>query len=110
VLVPPPKDNRSQEMAAALRIVRQAFIPNKVVAAPFDIVGDDSHRAGNARGSPQASHEHLIPLMRDKLAIGNQVTMYVCQNYACQAPTVGLEAINAQWNEQPMPRAKARPG
>jgi uncharacterized protein YyaL (SSP411 family) len=36
----------------------------------------------------------LLPLLADKTAQG-PVTVYVCQNFTCQAPLVGVAAVEA---------------
>jgi hypothetical protein len=38
--------------------------------------------------------EELLPLLEGKTAQGT-VTTYVCENFACQAPLVGAEAVQA---------------
>ena len=40
---------------------------------------------------PGAADEGL-PLLRGKESVGGKVTLFVCENYACQAPLVGVEA------------------
>jgi len=64
-----------------LRAVSSRFRPNIVVA-----VADPS--AGNAA-------ENIIPLLRDRPALGDATT-YICENFACKAPVVGADnAIRA---------------
>jgi uncharacterized protein YyaL (SSP411 family) len=62
----------------AVHAICRAFRPNQVLAF-HDL---------NARNSPD-----LIPLLKDKPAVGGAVTVYVCENFACQAPLVGAEAV-----------------
>ncbi|MGO4496686.1 hypothetical protein AB4114_12375 [Paenibacillus sp. 2RAB27] len=41
----------------------------------------------------------LTPLVQDKLQLGGRATAYVCQNFACQAPTqdiADLENLSTQ--------------
>ena len=45
-----------------------------------------------AHGSAEA--EKLLPLTADKTAMG-PVTTYICQDFACQAPLVGADAVAA---------------
>ncbi len=68
------------ETQRVLAAVRSAFRPNQVVAFHDP-----------ASGSPP----EFIPLLRDKPAVGGQVTVYVCENFACKAPLVGAEAVAA---------------
>jgi uncharacterized protein YyaL (SSP411 family) len=37
--------------------------------------------------------EDEVPLLRDKTMIGGVLTFYVCQDYACQAPTTDLHEV-----------------
>ncbi len=59
----------------ALAAVRGQYHPRRVVAV------------GRAGGEPGCE------LLRGRPAVGGEVTAYVCQEFACQAPLVGAEAI-----------------
>ncbi len=65
------------ETNQVLHTIRSAFRPNQVIAF------QDSTQ------NPIA----LIPLLKDKTAVSNNVTVYVCENFACLAPLAGVEAI-----------------
>ena len=43
--------------------------------------------------------EDLLPLLADKTAQGT-ATMYVCRDFACQAPLVGAEAVEAALKDE----------
>lgn len=58
-----------------LRAIHTGFRPNKVVAL-----------------RTTTADEEAVPLLRDKAARGD-VTTYICQNFACQEPLVGAEAV-----------------
>jgi uncharacterized protein YyaL (SSP411 family) len=68
-------DDETRKVLAA---IRAAFRPNRVVALhdPAD-------------GSPPA----FIPLLKERPMVNGTVTTYVCENYACQAPLVGADAV-----------------
>jgi uncharacterized protein YyaL (SSP411 family) len=69
------------DTAAVLRELQQRFIPNKVIAArPTDQA--KLHRQSSA----------MDPLFAERAAPGNEIVLYICQNFACQAPAVGLQA------------------
>jgi hypothetical protein len=70
-------DPRGDETKRVLRAIHSGFRPNKVVA--LRIIGD-------------GQSEMLVPLLKDKDAKG-VVTTYICENFACQAPLVGAEAV-----------------
>ncbi len=65
------------EVQGALASIHRAFLPNKVVAWSSSAV---------------AATETSLPLLEGKKALG-PVTTYICQNYACQEPIVGLEGL-----------------
>jgi len=70
-------DFSNEETRRALQAIRGRFLPNAVIAAKS--TGGDSG---------------LVPLLADKTARG-PVTTYICQNFACQAPLVGVDALEA---------------
>jgi uncharacterized protein len=76
------------ETIRALTAIQRAFRPNQVVA-----FHDPS--TGNL--------PDLIPLLKDKSMIGGVVTVYVCENFTCQAPFVGAEAVERAFGEQTSP-------
>ena len=61
-----------------LQPVRKHFLPNKVVARAKKV------------DEPLAK---LIPLLNNKTTHRGQPTLYVCQNYACQAPATDVVAV-----------------
>jgi hypothetical protein len=71
-------DPAAEETRRVLRAIRSGFRPNRVVA--FQAPG-----AG-------ASVEKLIPLLEGKPA-GEGVTTYLCENFVCQAPLLGADAV-----------------
>ena len=78
-------DPAAEDTRRVLRIIRGSFQPNRVVAlkaptSPQDQQGTDK------------SLEEMLPLLAGKTAQG-PVTMYLCQNFTCQAPLVGVQAI-----------------
>jgi uncharacterized protein YyaL (SSP411 family) len=62
------------EVVEVLRMLRRPFRPNQVIAWQ----------------PPDA--EPSVPLLRDRPAKG-AVTTYVCENFTCQAPLVGSQAV-----------------
>jgi uncharacterized protein YyaL (SSP411 family) len=62
------------DVRRAIRAARRPFAPLRVVA-----VGEPGDEAAK------------LPLLADKTPQG-PVTTYICQNYACQAPLVGVGA------------------
>jgi uncharacterized protein len=64
------------EADALLEVVWTRFLPNKVVA-----------------GSPPGVDS---PLLEDKVAIGGKPTAYVCEHFACKAPTSDPEVLAQQ--------------
>jgi uncharacterized protein YyaL (SSP411 family) len=72
---------------AVLRIagdLARRYVPNHVVAA-------------RTTGTKSVS-THLDPLFQGKQVDDGSVHVFVCENYACQAPVSGAEKIEALWN------------
>ena len=74
-------DLSSAETRRALHVIRSGFRPNTVLAA-------------KSEGTDRTARPDLLPLLADKATRG-EVTTYICQNFACQAPLVGVEALRA---------------
>ena len=55
------------ETRRLLDVVRERFLPNRLVAV--------------------APGESAIPLLADRHAIGGKATAYLCEHFVCQAPT-----------------------
>jgi uncharacterized protein YyaL (SSP411 family) len=71
-------DPQSEETKQVLKLIRGGFRPDKVVAM-----------------KSKADSANTIPLLADKTARGS-VTTYICENFACQAPLVGVEQLNSR--------------
>ena len=67
----------SEDTQTALAAVHSRYIPNKVLALASD--GEDV--------------SDLIPLLEGKTQVDGKATIYVCENYACQAPTTDVEEL-----------------
>jgi uncharacterized protein YyaL (SSP411 family) len=74
-------DPSASETHRVLRAIHAGFRPNKV-AALMSPAGDSKEV------------ERLIPLLAGKTLIG-PVTTYICRHFACQAPLVGADAVEA---------------
>jgi uncharacterized protein len=75
-IVGPEHDKGARQAIAA---IRRAFHPHRVVAFHDP-----------AQGPPPPE---LAALFEGKEAGGGAVTVYVCENFACQSPLVGAEAV-----------------
>ncbi|HYV38660.1 MAG TPA: thioredoxin domain-containing protein, partial [Gemmataceae bacterium] len=75
---------RAAETCEVLKALYGKFRPNHVLATRF--VGDQPEW--------DTSIEDKLPLLTDKEARG-PVTTYICRDYACEAPLVGVEAAVA---------------
>jgi uncharacterized protein YyaL (SSP411 family) len=73
----------AEENEAALRLLREHFLPNRVIAYAAD--------------TEVISLAAQIPLLVGRRAVGGKATLYVCQNFTCDSPLVGLAAIEAAW-------------
>ncbi|HLN33234.1 MAG TPA: thioredoxin domain-containing protein [Gemmataceae bacterium] len=74
-------DPAEPEVEEALQLVRKGFRPNKVVAL-------------QATAAQDARTIKLVPLLAEKTSRG-ALTTYICKEFACQAPLVGIEALRA---------------
>jgi uncharacterized protein len=68
----------------AVQTIARAFRPNQVVAFHDPATG----------GPPE-----FIPLLKDKPAVRDAVTVYVCENFACKVPLVGADAVEKAFGE-----------
>jgi len=78
-------DPQNEETKAVLADLCGRFVPNKVVALR-DAAAGRKHSAA------------LDPLFAGKQG-GDGPMVYVCENFACQSPVIGREAIVAKWAE-----------
>jgi uncharacterized protein YyaL (SSP411 family) len=85
-------DAQDHGTTAAIRGVWQHYIPNKLVAHRGGVA-----TAGSADASRGARSHALDSLFAGKQAIKGAPTAYVCENFACQAPVVGVDAILKEW-------------
>ncbi len=79
--------NSSPDTRQALRLLEAGFRPNKVMAWLDTDLDETSMKAV----------QHAVPLLTDKTAVKGQVTTYVCRDFSCQAPIVGLEALREKF-------------
>jgi uncharacterized protein YyaL (SSP411 family) len=69
------------EYRAVLEAIASRFLPHKVVAPATD---------------DQASIlESKVPLLADRPPRDGRATTYICENFACQAPVLGVEGVEA---------------
>ncbi|MGI8981876.1 MAG: thioredoxin domain-containing protein [Pirellulaceae bacterium] len=79
VIVGPDND----DTRAALSELHQRFIPRRIIG----------------RGKPGQQHsQHLASLFAGRTSAGEHPSVFICENFACQAPVSGLEAIRRQWD------------
>ncbi len=71
-IVGPKGDTKTETMLAALHSTYQ---PNKIVALS------------------ESAEGQTLPLLAGKTQVDDTATAYVCENYACQAPTTDVEAF-----------------
>ena len=69
-----------------LNEIHRAYLPNTVIAFRGD--------AGEPKSASQSPS--LKPLFEGRAAISDQPTLYICENFICQAPMSGPENIRAR--------------
>jgi uncharacterized protein YyaL (SSP411 family) len=70
-------DHASAEVEQALQMLSRGFRPHQVLAW---------------RGPADSQAEQAVPLLAGRTAQG-AVTTYICRNFTCEAPLVGLDAL-----------------
>jgi uncharacterized protein YyaL (SSP411 family) len=70
-------DLSQEDTRQVLQVIRGSFRPNKVVALK------------PAKSAERA--DEVVPLLAGKTA-SDTVTTYVCENFTCRAPLIGLKA------------------
>lgn len=78
-------DPRHGDTAAVLSDLRRRYLPNRVVACRLP---------GLEGGS-----RHLASLFQGKSPCGAEPTVYLCENFACQAPISGRQAATGLWDQ-----------
>ncbi len=76
-------DDRS-EFVAAFRLLGEQFRPNVVVARSTD---DDEQRAELTQ---------VVPLLAGRTARQGRVSIYICENFSCQAPLIGIDELESE--------------
>jgi hypothetical protein len=79
-------DAQQGDTATALHALRHRFIPNKVVAC-------------RAIGQLSEGSATLAPLYAGKESPDAEPTVFICENFACQAPRYGQAAAESAWRE-----------
>lgn len=71
------EDPKLQEMITE---IRSKFLPNTVLMInPNDETGEEARK--------------LLPVIADKTTVNGQPAIYICENYACQAPITEMEQL-----------------
>ncbi len=82
----------------AMKNLRERYIPNKLVAfrsEPTRPAATETATTNEAqRGLRSAA---LDPLFTGKETLNPSPTVYVCENFACQAPVTGVAEVIAAW-------------
>jgi uncharacterized protein YyaL (SSP411 family) len=68
-----------------LHAIGQKFLPHTVLApAPT--------------GAVSTALAEIVPLLADRPARDGRATIYICENFACQQPVLGVDGVNAALN------------
>ncbi len=74
-----------KEMRQLLASLQTRFVPSTVIA-------------GRTNQPGKYQSPHLTPLFAGRSLVSNQPTLYLCQNFTCQAPVTGADAIGHEWD------------
>jgi hypothetical protein len=69
------------EMNAAMEDIRSRYLPNTVIV----------ENRFNNKGKADPDLVNIVPFVKNQEPVEGKVTIYVCREYACQAPTHDLE-------------------
>jgi hypothetical protein len=83
VVVVVPRGAGKDEAAPLLSAFRDRFVPNRVLSVVRE-------------GQEQEKAARIIPLVREKEAVGGRVTAYVCEGRTCMPPTGNLAELLRQ--------------
>jgi uncharacterized protein YyaL (SSP411 family) len=81
-------NSQSPELEAALPVISRRYLPRTVIASRLSDPSVELSR------SP-----HLDELFAGKSSTNGQPVLYVCQDFACQEPAIGLPAIEVTLSE-----------
>jgi uncharacterized protein YyaL (SSP411 family) len=85
-------DSANKDVEMAISLVHRSFLPRSVVA--FRSSNASSiHAISSSAGSYSS---HLDKLFAGKSSVDGQPVLYVCQNFTCQSPAIGLNSIQAE--------------
>jgi uncharacterized protein YyaL (SSP411 family) len=77
--------------AALITAARNTFLPNRVFIRTTE-------------GDPREKLAQIVPLLKDKRALHQRATAYVCTDYVCQAPTSSPDVLRKQLAQlEPLP-------
>ncbi|WP_274365274.1 thioredoxin domain-containing protein [Paenibacillus thermotolerans] len=76
-------EKAANDTAELIREVHRRFLPNAVVALH----------------TQEEDAADVLPPILDKTMKNGQATVYVCENYACQSPVNGMEALRERLDE-----------
>jgi uncharacterized protein YyaL (SSP411 family) len=72
-------------MQRATDELRRRYIPNKLVGM-------------RKQGAPAENQSRALDALFANKNAPAQPTVYICQNYACQAPIAGIDEVLAAWD------------
>ncbi|HUS38169.1 MAG TPA: thioredoxin domain-containing protein [Pirellulales bacterium] len=88
-------DSRDQEASSFISDARGQYLPNHVLA--FRQSGSDVYR------SPV-----MDEILESKTAMADGTTLYICENYTCREPAVGIEAARQALEQLAQPASESR--
>ena len=77
-------DPATSDTNQALQALRGRYLPNRVIAC---------------RATEDSGSATLSPLFQGKQSSSTGPTVYVCQDFTCQAPVTGADEIAAAWEQ-----------
>jgi uncharacterized protein YyaL (SSP411 family) len=88
----------------AIANLRQRYVPNKLLAFRSEPTRPAAtENAANNEAQRGIHSPALDPLFAGKKTLEPTPTVYVCENFACQAPVTGVEGAVATWDRLTVP-------
>ena len=101
VLVGGNDETKNREL---LEQLQRAYLPRAVIAYRTGATPQGAHAPRSPADAPRSPH--LESLFAERTSVQDQPALFVCQNFTCQAPVVGREAIQSAIAALAQPSAK----
>ena len=92
-------DPADETTRALLAQAQQQYLPNAIMIFLPSLAaeaGEDKEYATMERQHETDESQQVFSFLKDKFSLDGNATAYVCEDFACQAPTTDVEHFKAQ--------------